>query len=324
MHHLLNCVGGRFRLRCCGLMESAIPCMISLLRESTVRLYLEHVSSASDASWVLFDRKLKRIPFEWHYNSEYEWTLTLNSEGQRFIGDNISSYTHGDLVLMGPKIAHTWCSSPESHNGQTHQAIVLWLTESFVNSLIEPHVELHPAKELLLRSHRGLTFTEDVREKASTIIQGMLVQPPGARLAALINLLLLLATDPKPSPLTSLRSGVSNLESSSEERIGRAITYLHENYEKELSIPKLGSVAALSRSSLHRLFKLRVGMTISDYVAQLRIGHACALLMNSEKPVAIIAEQVGYNNLAHFNRQFKTLKSIIPRAFRNKFARSRT
>jgi hypothetical protein len=54
--------------------------MISLLRESTVRPYLEHVSSPSDASWVLFDRKLKRIPFEWHYNSEYELTLTLNSE----------------------------------------------------------------------------------------------------------------------------------------------------------------------------------------------------------------------------------------------------
>jgi AraC-like DNA-binding protein len=286
-----------------------------------MRPYLEHISSPSDASWVLFDRKLKRIPFEWHYNSEYELTLTLNSEGQRFIGDNISSYKHGDLVLMGPKIPHTWCSSPESHNGQTHQAIVLWFTESFVHTLVEPHIELRPAKELLLRSGRGLTFTDEVRGKAATIMQEMLVQPPGARLAALINLLLLLAGDPKPSPLASPRSEVPNLESSSEERIGRAITYLHENYEQELSIQKLCSVAALSRSSLHRLFKLRVGMTISDYVAQLRIGHACALLMNSQKPIAIIADQVGYNNLAHFNRQFKILKNTTPRGFRNDFNR---
>ena len=287
-----------------------------------MRPYLEHIASPSDASWVLFDRKLKRIPFEWHYNSEYELTLTLNSEGQRFIGDNISLYKHGDLVLMGPKIPHTWCSSPESENGQTHQAIVLWFTERFVDSLIRSHVELRPAEELLSRSGRGFTFTSDVREKASEIIRGMLVQPPGARLASLINLLLLLATDPKPLALTSPRSEVPTLESSSEERIGRAITYLHENYKEELSISRLGSVAALSRSSLHRLFKLRVGMTISEYVAWLRIGHACALLMNSEKPIAIIAEQVGYNNLAHFNRQFKMLKQVTPRAFRNKFARS--
>jgi AraC-like DNA-binding protein len=286
-----------------------------------MRPYLEHISSPSDASWVLFDRKLKKIPFEWHYNSEYELTLTLCSEGQRFIGDNISPYKHGDLVLMGPKIPHTWCSSPESHTGQTHQAIVLWFTEGFVKTLFEPHIELRPAKELLLRAGRGLTFTDEVREEASVIIRGMLEQQPGARLASLINLLLLLADDPHPTPLTSPRDEAPELESSSEERIGRAITYLHENYERELSIPRLSSVAALSRSSLHRLFKLRLGMTISDYVAQLRIGHACALLMNSQKPISIIAEQVGYNNLAHFNRQFKTLKHTTPRAFRKNFVR---
>jgi hypothetical protein len=56
--------------------------------------YLEHIAAPQDASWVLFDRQLKRIPFEWHYNTEYELTLTLNSRGQRFVGDNISSYGH--------------------------------------------------------------------------------------------------------------------------------------------------------------------------------------------------------------------------------------
>ena len=284
-----------------------------------MRPYREHISSPSDASWVLFDRKLKRIPFEWHYNAEYELTLTLNSEGQRFIGDNISDYTHGDLVLMGPKIPHTWCSSPESHKGQIHQAIVLWLSEKFVNSLIEPHIELRPAKDLLSRSGRGLTFTSAVGARASAIIQGMLHEPPGIRLASLITLLLLLAGDPQPSCLTSPRIAAPPLESQSEERIGRAIAYLHGHYEQELSIQALTSISALSRSSLHRLFKLRVGMTISDYVAQLRIGHACALLMNSQKPIAIIAEEVGYWNLAHFNRQFKRLKRVTPRTFRNEF-----
>lgn len=149
----------------------------------------------------------------------------------------------------------------------------------------------------------------------------MLSEPPGARLASLIHLLLLLASDPKPLLLTSPRAEISTLESQSEERIGRAITYLHEHYEQELSIIELISVAALSRSSLHRLFKLRLGMTISDYVAQLRIGHACALLMNSQKPISIVTEEVGYNNLAHFNRQLKVLKNKTPRAFRHEFSK---
>jgi hypothetical protein len=48
--------------------------------------YLEHIAASKDGSWTLFDRRLPAIPFEWHYNSEYELTLTLNSQGQRFVG----------------------------------------------------------------------------------------------------------------------------------------------------------------------------------------------------------------------------------------------
>ena len=60
-------------------------------------------------------------------------------------------------------------------------------------------------------------------------------------------------------------------------------------------------------------------MTLSDYVTQLRIGKACALLLNTGNPVSLIAEQVGYRNLANFNRQFKATKGLTPRQFRAAF-----
>src|SRR5580698_3861513 len=103
--------------------------------------FLEHIKTSKDSSWVLFDRRLPSIPFEWHYNSEYELTLTLNSRGQRFVGDNISRYDNGDLILIGPRIPHTWCSSEDVRAGFPHRAVVLWFSEEFVQSLIRPHVE---------------------------------------------------------------------------------------------------------------------------------------------------------------------------------------
>lgn len=283
--------------------------------------YLEHIVSPPDSSWVLFDRRLRKIPFEWHYNTEYELTLTLGSRGQRFIGDNISFYDHGDLVLIGPKIPHTWCSSGDVHAGGTHQAIVLWFTEKFVQGMVEPHVELHPISNLLKASSRALTFSEPTRAEAQALICNMLDQTPATRLLSLLNVLLLLAADKRPSVLTSAVGQTANFPSVTEERIGRVISYLHQHYRDEIPMSRLMRIAALSRSSLHRLFRLQTNMTIGAYTAQLRVGNACALLMNSQKPISVIADEVGYSNLANFNRQFKAVKSKTPREFRAAFAR---
>ena len=283
--------------------------------------YLEYITTPKDASWVLFDRRLERIPFEWHYNAEYELTLTLNSRGQRFIGDNVSFYDDGDLVLIGPKIPHTWCSTEAVKKGQMHQALVLWFTEAFVRGMIDPHVELHPIRRLLASSGRALTFSEPTRAEAQKMICDMLSQAPGTRIISLLNLLLLLASDSQTSFLASVANQRVNLPTATEERIGHVISYLHEHYREPVEVSKLMRIAALSRSSLHRLFKLHTFMTTSEYVVQLRIGNACALLINSQKPISVIADEVGYNNLANFNRQFKALKSKTPRDFRAAFAR---
>lgn len=279
--------------------------------------YLEHIAASQEGSWTLFDRRLPSIPFEWHYNNEYELTLTLNSRGQRFIGDNMASYDDGDLVLIGPTIPHTWCSKEDAGDGKTHQALVLWFSEAFVQSLIRAHIELRSVQMLLESSTRALEFSLDVRRRARGMICAMLSQTAEDRLPALLQLLLLLSRDRQAKPLTS--SAIQAPSSMTEERIGRVISYLHANYREQSSIEALSRIAALSPSSLHRLFRLQTGMTTSDYVSQLRVGNACALLVNTDKPVALIADDVGYRNLANFNRQFKALKGKTPREFREAF-----
>jgi AraC-like DNA-binding protein len=287
-----------------------------------VKPYLEHIAASKEGSWTLFDRRLPAIPFEWHYNSEYELTLTLNSHGQRFVGDSMSPYDDGDLVLIGPKIPHTWCSSDDCEPRTTHQALVLWFSEAFVQSLIKPHLELRPIQVLLDSSTRAIEFSNNVKAKARIIICGMLHQTAEDRLPALLQLLLLLARDTKATPLTS--ASADGMPDATEERIGRALTYLHKHYREQGSVAQLSRIAALSRSSLHRLFRQQTRMTISGYITQLRIGNACALLLNTEKPISLIADLVGYRNLANFNRKFKETKGQTPRQFRADFtSRSR-
>ena len=77
-----------------------------------MRPLFEKVTVPPGASWALLDRRLDDgIPFQWHYHPEFELTLTLNSRGQRYIGDSIAPYGDGDLVLLGPNLPHTWNSA---------------------------------------------------------------------------------------------------------------------------------------------------------------------------------------------------------------------
>ena len=75
------------------------------------------------------------------------------------------------------------------------------------------------------------------------------------------------------------------------------------------------------RQGFHRLFRRHTRLTVGEYVAELRIGQACALLINTDLPIKHIADEVGYHNLANFNRQFRAVKQMTPREFRRSFVR---
>jgi AraC-like DNA-binding protein len=106
-------------------------------------------------------------------------------------------------------------------------------------------------------------------------------------------------------------------------RIDRVLDYIHLNYASGLSLTELADVAALSPSGLHRLFRRHTQLSITDYIMRLKIGEACAMLSASARPIAHIAEAVGYTSLANFNRQFLAIKAMTPRSYRQSFQKAR-
>ena len=104
--------------------------------------FFEKVLIDQGSSWTVFHRCLEAFPFEWHYHPEFELTMTLNSLGQRYIGDHIGSYGHEDLILLGPNLPHTWCSREKIEGGRPHQAIVLWFSRDLAHNLVERWPEL--------------------------------------------------------------------------------------------------------------------------------------------------------------------------------------
>ena len=72
----------------------------------------------------------------------------------------------------------------------------------------------------------------------------------------------------------------------------------------------------MSSASICRYFKNKTNKTIFEYLNEIRIEHACKLLMYSNLAISQIAYDVGFNNLSHFNKQFKVITKQTPTMYR--------
>lgn len=284
-----------------------------------MRPYLERLPNTPDASWSRLNRRLDdAIPFQWHHHPEFELTLTLNSRGQRFVGDHVGHYGDRDLVLVGPNLPHTWASSGKISESQPHIALVLWFQQDWMTGLVGSSVELQPIRTLMARAQPGLAFSATAVDLVQADIEGIFARPPAERLLSLLSILNRLASDdgalalagstPRPAIATDGRV-----------RIDRVLVHIHQHYTENLRLGQLAEIAALSVSGLHRLFGRHTRCSISEYLIRLRIGDACARLSGTDQPIQHIAAAVGYASLANFNRQFRSLRRMTPRAYRKSF-----
>jgi AraC-like DNA-binding protein len=280
--------------------------------------YLEHLTTADDASWAMLNRRLDDgIPFQWHHHPEFELTLTLNSRGQRFIGDHIGRYDEGDLVLIGPYLPHTWHSLERPDQAEPHVALVMWFLPEWAERLTA-NTELRSVGAMLARAATGLQFTREAAAAVRPLVEDLFTQPPVERFLRLVTVLTRLADDRAATPLSVTAPELAPA-SADRGRIDRVLNHIHQHFAEPITIPQLADIAALSPSGLHRTFLRHTRQTVSQYLIRLRIGRACALLSSGATPIGTIAGEVGYDSLANFNRQFKALKGTTPREYRAAF-----
>ncbi|GAB7125570.1 AraC family transcriptional regulator [Silvimonas sp. JCM 19000] len=283
-----------------------------------MRAFFEAIIPDPGASWAFLDRRLDDgIPFEWHHHPEYELTLTLNSRGYRYIGDDVEPYDDGDLVLVGPGMPHSWLSREAIDGSQPHVALVVWFTREWISNLTRSLPELQPVQGILARAAQGLSFGEATRMAVAQAMIKMRGATPAARLLLLLEVLHALSLDHAATPLSNIaRDDPAQL--SAEPRIARVLQHLHTHFAEPISATAMAQLACVSTSGLHRMFKRHTRTTLVDYVTRLRIGRACSLLISSARPIALVANAVGYSNLSLFNRQFARVKGEAPSAFRKR------
>ncbi|MEO7211756.1 AraC family transcriptional regulator [Mucilaginibacter sp.] len=281
---------------------------------------LEYLPREEEESFVVKYFDYDYYPTPWHYHPEYELVLVTESTGKRFIGDNIKSFSPGDLALIGPNVPHLYRNDPpyyQPQSGLRASSIVIHFLASSIGDDFLALPACRKIRELLSKSAMGL----DIKGKANTMVaeqMHQLLELKGVpRLLKLLDILNTLAeTKDKRHISNQLVKGENDRES---ERLNKVFEYVMKNFLSEISITDVAGLVHMAENSFSRYFSQRTRKTFSAFVNEIRLSHSSRLLADTDKSVSEICFASGFNNLSNFNRQFKSLYGLSPLAYRNQY-----
>lgn len=100
------------------------------------------------------------------------------------------------------------------------------------------------------------------------------------------------------------------------ERMQPVLDYIAQNYREEITLKELADLLPMSVGQFCRTFKEVTNQTPIAYLIRYRVLQSCALLNETDRKIADIARNVGFNNISYFNREFIRAIGCSPGRYR--------
>jgi len=266
-------------------------------------------------------RNLREPYFDpnWHFHPHYQLFTVIEGAGTRFIGDDIRHFEAGDTVFLGPNMPHLWRSDRayfERDSSLQTEGIVVYFTADFLGKEFFEKPEMYAIKQFFTLSERGLDLTHSHSLKAIIVNDLMELNA----LSGFEGILKLLSILQKLSTCTDYQFIASvNYENthkvSETERMHLVHEYVLKHYKEKISLSAVAALANMTEAAFCRYFKTRTNKTFSDFVREIRIGHACKLLLAGKMSIAQVSYESGFNTVSNFNSQFKAMKGQSPKQY---------
>ncbi len=260
----------------------------------------------------------------WHYHPELEITWVQQGSGTRLVGDHVEAFEAGELIILGANLPHLWRSDEayfKPDNTELCSSLSIHFAENFAGKEFNTLPETKPLRDLFLKAERGLKVTGVTQQAVQKRMQECATGDDLYRLVGLLDILRLLAYSKDLVPLASIGYGVPN-DLLDTERLAKVYHYTFTHFSSKITLEEIAAEAALNPPSFCRYFKSRMRKTYTEFLAEVRIGQACKLLISSDWPVAQVCYESGYANFSHFNRHFKRITGYTPIEYRRAYQKA--
>ncbi|EEX36358.1 AraC family transcriptional regulator [Vibrio metschnikovii] len=294
-----------------------------------MRPLIENVLQSLNHDWVIrhyhCQADTEEFSCPWHYHTEYELVLyhnpNQNFQGNYFAGDASGTVDDHTLLLYGPGLPHMITGRLHHKQAQALHSTIVWFKPEWIDKIQAILPPTQSIQRLLENSAYGLKLSHATAQAIANQLSDIEKLASSYQALRIIESLLIMAEDQDAQRLSASSYRLSQLSANSEahKKVHLAKRYIESHFADPIKITDLCRVLHMSESSTYRLFEKHYSMSFSEHLKKFRIGKACELLASSSLPIALVAEKTGFSNLSNFNRQFKAIKAMTPKTFRNQF-----
>ncbi|KHJ37295.1 melibiose operon regulatory protein [Pedobacter glucosidilyticus] len=258
----------------------------------------------------------------WHYHPELELHYNIAGEGVRFIGDNISNFIPGEIILLGENLPHAWRCNEAYYQNNTDlniEGIVMQFLPDCLGKTLLTLPETYQLLKLYEKAKSGMIIKGKARDKVADLMRNTAQAEGLDKIILLLSILKVLAETHEYEPIVNGQGSFYQSNESDTIRLNKVFNYTHSNYKKDITLEEIASISNLSVTSFCRYFKLMTKKTYYDFLIEIRISHACRLLVENKLPTEVICFDCGFNNVSNFYRHFKKVTGMTPLDYKKKY-----
>ncbi|WP_103069498.1 AraC family transcriptional regulator [Aquimarina sediminis] len=247
-----------------------------------------------------------------HQHEEIQMSLIVSGEGSLIVGDTITNYKPGDILVFGSQVPHVLKSI--SSTLDSYMISIFFTKKSFGESFFEL-AEFNETTNFFNSLSYGVKALSKREELKDQFLE---IQKKKYRLDRFIIFLQILKLFGN-SDIETISTSITrkNYTDNEGKRMANVFQFVMNNFYRDMSLQEISDVASMTPNAFCRYFKQRTNKTFFQFLTEVRIENSCRIL--SKEPDVSITEasySSGFKNLSNFNRKFKSIKGITPSKFR--------
>lgn len=257
----------------------------------------------------------------WHYHPQYELLYVSKSKGIRFVGDSVSPFKAGDLVLVGSNLPHLWRNDPSYYqkgNDEHVQTVVIKFMNDFLGKDTFEQPQFLMINHMLEQSKFGLSFGQKVSSSLHDDLLQIVQLNPAEQSIKLLHLLYQLSSTKDNTILSSADMRQSSSEPA--QRLDIVLKHISDNYASDISLKDVADLACMTTNSFCRFFKKMTNKSFTQFLNEIRVRNASRLLLEDDYTITEVCYTVGYKSITNFYRQFKLIMNVTPKNYRRTIA----